>query len=1127
MWSTRVCSQLGGRRTDRQTDRQTDAVVSPLPTPAPDAQSSLAKIAIDAIARSYNLAQSELRVLDEETVQFPTLGRTYQYVVVNHPGKDGIQPLAVMVDSTTGTVEMDAQALFEAERAAHIAKYGKLHPDLYIRLQKAASDERLPVAIWLLSANEEQQSDPEVPALTQLYPEAGKAAQERGAPWLVDDPALSETIRKAYSEQLQQEVSRNVDPFVAWLGQQGFSADTIPGTPSVTLALTKAEIEKVVTHPQIAEIYLLEDDSAPAMDIATQTDRLSRAWRQGLDGSGIRIAIVEGGGNGSGFNINAAADSCVNIGATMNPALPEGDHISRVAAIAGCNNALPNLPTNTPPGVAGDATVLDGGFAGGTNPGAVFADALSWAILTGQADVVNISWSNWPINNPTSTALQYADRVADYWTRISSTTLVVAAGNTPADHRTTVSSPGKGYNVLTVGNISDGNTSSWSDDEINFGGSHVNPGTGVEKPEVAAPGTNINTIAGASTGTSFATPQVSGLAALMMEQNGDLRGWPSAVKAIIMASAVHNVEGDRTLSTRDGAGSINAAMAVHTADNRATGNECFNTCWWGLLNNAAPAPNGFIDRFIYATKGERIRIVTSWFSVATYTHDALAINYDLKVYRPSDNPPTRSTPWRSSASATSNTEILEFVAPETGQYRIEIARIGNDPDISNALAIAWTRQATFLPDVRGSNSGWTSSIIIRNDGAEDRDVSVTYLNGTTTPTTLQMQPGTVATVQPPASYSGAAVVDGSEDLSVVVYTDGTARGSLDNGFLPQGAGDASFEQANPILYAPAFYKNSWGINSSVSIVNVGTEPTTVNVEFIGRPGNPNYPDYGHTTPSIPPGGRVTVNGSQIQNNGATWVGSLRLTSSASTRPIVATVYDDTTTNPVYSRSYNATVVASGLVYVPAAYRNQWGFNTGLVVQNQSGGAIQVDLTFCPRLVQVPGDCPFTTINLEPWKAQGVLLSNLSFLSNGWTGSVKLQSRNGVPIAVVVTNSYDNVGGYNFSATGRGGRTVFLPYAAKNANGISTGYTVRNTSGITITVQALYYNQDGTRRTSADETFTLLPAQVRGNAQILNGGLPNPPESWQGSIVLQSTGDIVAMMRADDGDAVSAYNGIVR
>jgi hypothetical protein len=241
------------------------------------------------------------------------------------------------------------------------------------------------------------------------------------------------------------------------------------------------------------------------------------------------------------------------------------------------------------------------------------------------------------------------------------------------------------------------------------------------------------------------------------------------------------------------------------------------------------------------------------------------------------------------------------------------------------------------------------------------------------------------------------------------------------------------------------------------------------------------------------------------------------------------VNDDTTANPVYSRSYNATKFGSPLVYVPAAYRTHWGFNTGLVVQNLGTSTTNVTLTFCPRMVQVPGECPVTTINnLEPLKAQGVLLSNLPVSlfqgQTGWTGSVKLQTTtSGVPIAVAVTNS-NGVGGYNYSATGRGGRTVYLPYAAKNANGISTGYTVRNITGGNITVQALYYNQNGTRLTSADETFTLASAQVQGYAQILNNNLPN---GWQGSIVLQATGDIVAMVRADDGDAVSAYNGIVR
>ncbi|MEZ4633866.1 MAG: hypothetical protein R2873_05695 [Caldilineaceae bacterium] len=77
----------------------------------------------------------------------------------------------------------------------------------------------------------------------------------------------------------------------------------------------------------------------------------------------------------------------------------------------------------------------------------------------------------------------------------------------------------------------------------------------------------------------------------------------------------------------------------------------------------------------------------------------------------------------------------------------------------------------------------------------------------------------------------------------------------------------------------------------------------------------------------------------------------------------------------------------------------------------------------------PASCPTTLYNLAPLQAQAVSLTALSFLPDGWTGSVKLQSSNGMPIAVAVTNS-NNVGGYNYTATSYAGRTVYLPYAAK-------------------------------------------------------------------------------------------------
>src|SRR5262249_53751265 len=132
-----------------------------------------------------------------------------------------------------------------------------------------------------------------------------------------------------------------------------------------------------------------------------------------------------------------------------------------------------------------------------------------------------------------------------------------------------------GYNVITVGSFDDRGTAGWSDDVMSQFSTRLDPASlhsDRQKPEVAAPGENITSTSThspwndfTSSGTSFAAPMGTGTAALMMRANGSLSVWPEALKAILMATAVHNIEGDDRLSDVDGAGGIDAKGAADVA----------------------------------------------------------------------------------------------------------------------------------------------------------------------------------------------------------------------------------------------------------------------------------------------------------------------------------------------------------------------------------------------------------------------------------------------------------------------------------------------------------------------------------------------------------------------------------
>lgn len=611
----------------------------PEPTPISTPLSKEAANAVRYLTEQQQIAATELQVIGDQSVHFAALNRTYHYVVVTRAQGNEVQEFSVFVDPATSTVEPDIAGVLQAEQSAHAAKFGKLHPDLYTRLQTAQEDEKLQAAIWVTYTVDSRQPNELAVEVAALYPEAAAALQERGVPWEVDDSTLSETIWSVYRERLQANVAQRVDPLIAWLREQGWDATKETTIPIVLVTLTKAEIEKVANHPLVEQIYLNETESAPASDIATATSRIPPVWQRGYNGTGIDIAVVETGLNRTGTNINTTAGTCLTVPAVFDSSLPDGDHQSRVAAIAACNN-------DARPGVAKGARIFDGGYDPDNH---TFAQVMNWAAAN--ADIINVSMSIWPAGSPNSTTPMLEDRVADYYARFLYKTVVVAAGNTVNREGTgpftSVSSPGKGWNVLTVGNLDDRNNAYWAatapgtGDVIYGTSSHVNPSTGVEKPDLAAPGTSIDTVAGQETGTSYAAPQVSGVAALLMQRNGNLTSRPEAVRAILLASAVHNVRDSRIMPAGqdlyDGAGGIDARLADDIAS--LTGgvnnnsNICSRPCWWAT-DGLSVAPGGNVSRAFHAVRGERIRVAIAWFSMVDplYIFDNLSVNYNLQVH---------------------------------------------------------------------------------------------------------------------------------------------------------------------------------------------------------------------------------------------------------------------------------------------------------------------------------------------------------------------------------------------------------------------------------------------------------------------------------------------------------------
>lgn len=235
-----------------------------------------------------------------------------------------------------------------------------------------------------------------------------------------------------------------------------------------------------------------------------------------------------------------------------------------------------------------------------------------------------------------------------------------------------VRSPGKGLNVISIGNYNDTN------DTIVSSSPFVDPQTGNDKPEVVAPGHTISAGGFTMTGTSQATPHAAAFAADMMSSSTYLKYRPYLLKAKLLAGATDNISGgyDKT-----GLGGVDFASAQWSGYYQ----------WYSGSNSAFDyfdeqdgSDDGYVEKRIYISSGwDHVRVVLAWLNRGSYTYshrsDAhpIGMDLDLRVYDPSGNYIGGSFSWDNPF------EKVNFNPSVSGYYRFKISRYANRDTSSN------------------------------------------------------------------------------------------------------------------------------------------------------------------------------------------------------------------------------------------------------------------------------------------------------------------------------------------------------------------------------------------------------------------------------------------------------------
>ncbi|MET7552058.1 S8 family peptidase [Streptomyces sp. NPDC005479] len=280
------------------------------------------------------------------------------------------------------------------------------------------------------------------------------------------------------------------------------------------------------------------------------------AWRKGLDGKGVKVAVLDTGydPNHPDLKNKVVAEKNFSWDESVTDLNGHGTHVASTVAGSGAASQ------GRYKGIAPGAELLIGKVldAGGSGDFSGILEGMAWAAAQ-DADIVSMSLgSSLPSDgsDPLSQAVETLSRDGG-------PLFVIAAGN--AGKPRSIGSPAAAPSALTVGSITkEGAMSSFSSR-----GPAVTDG-GV-KPEITAPGSSITAARAAGTleaaannefyatisGTSMATPHVAGAAAILKQQHPD---WDAQrLKATLVATADPVAGAD---VYEEGSGSVNVPDAL-------------------------------------------------------------------------------------------------------------------------------------------------------------------------------------------------------------------------------------------------------------------------------------------------------------------------------------------------------------------------------------------------------------------------------------------------------------------------------------------------------------------------------------------------------------------------------------
>jgi hypothetical protein len=455
-------------------------------------------------------------------------------------------------------------------------------------------------------------------------------------------------------------------------------------TSTIIVTMTKTDILKIIEDERILGVseytneipeneLLLSVDQVNAGYGTVQNPGLKNASQGGYDGDGVTIGIIEAGSGR--FDPDAPQLSDMVSSGQLEFIEVEGvnetitDHATHVTnIIAGQSYTYSG---NTYEGIATGAQVYQSGIADESDVYTAFNQFIDLGV-----DVINCSLGS------SSSSYTSFDQEIDNLIYTSKVLFVKSAGNSYE----TVSSPGKAYNAITIGNAETKSNSTTAESvpyDMRSSSSYQVNSYLSNKPELVSPGTYIcsvfDTEIHTSTGTSFSAPHVTGVVTQLIEKYGssvNTNNYVTYFKGRLMLGAQASLVDDSSHRTGDsaifynhqGAGFLDATNSAKSIAgwNKYVRLSTLSSIYYVYI--FTPPMDFSIRAVLIFEKPENSQITSNYGN-----------NLDLYLQSPG------GTVFSSSTSSTNIFEMLEYTIPANQDILLRVNRAAY---ISSSLYIS-------------------------------------------------------------------------------------------------------------------------------------------------------------------------------------------------------------------------------------------------------------------------------------------------------------------------------------------------------------------------------------------------------------------------------------------------------